>query len=100
MRWSCGRWPTEDDRPARSEPRVVPTPERARRGQRQEMRQIHGQGIDDGNRPAPVTKSHMDMNTKGLDPAGKPLHLFDEFGIALNGHHLCIPPVTEGMCSG
>src|SRR5258708_15957244 len=42
----------------------------------------------------------MDMNTKGLDPAGKPLHLFDEFGIALNGHHLCIPPVTEGMCSG
>jgi hypothetical protein len=42
----------------------------------------------------------MDMDTKCPDLAGKPLHLLDEFGIALNGRHLYIPPVTDGMRSG
>jgi hypothetical protein len=40
------------------------------------------------------------MHTKGLNPAGQPLHLLDEFRIALNGRHRCIPPVADGVCSG
>jgi hypothetical protein len=40
------------------------------------------------------------MHTKGLNPAGQPLHLLDEFRITLNGRHLCIPPLADGVCSG
>src|SRR5450755_754200 len=63
------------------------------------MRQIGSKGIHDRDRLAPVADTHMDMNAKSLNPAGKPLQLLDEFGIALNGCHLCVPPVADGMRS-
>ena len=42
----------------------------------------------------------MDVDTEGLDLAGKPLQLLDEFGIALNWSHLGISPIADGMRSG
>src|ERR1022692_105403 len=66
------------------------------------MRQICSKGIHDRDRLAPVADTHMDMHTESLNSAGKPLQLLDKFGIALNGCHLCIPPVADGMrsCTG
>jgi len=64
------------------------------------MRQIGGERIDDRNRLAPVADTDMNMNPECLNSAGQPLQLLDEFGIALNGRHLCISPVADGMRSG
>src|SRR3982074_812353 len=64
------------------------------------MRQVCSKRIDDGNRLAPVPDPHMDVNAECLAPAAQPLQLLDEFCIALNGSHLRISPVTNGMRSG
>src|SRR5215472_12095285 len=64
------------------------------------MRQVSGERIDDGNRLAPVPDADVDVDSECLDPSGQPLQLLDEFCIALNGSHLGISPVANGMRSG
>src|ERR1700744_3031604 len=51
-----------------AEPLVVPAPERARRCQPQEMRQVRSERIDDGNRLVPVADAHVDVHPECLDP--------------------------------
>src|SRR5260370_37959846 len=64
------------------------------------MGQVSSKRMDDGNRLAPVPEPHVDVDAECLDPAGQPLQLLTEFGIALNGSHLRISPVANGMRSG
>src|SRR5258708_40074679 len=64
------------------------------------MRQVCRKRVDDGNRLAPFPDPYMAMNSECLNPAGKPLQLLDEFCVALNGSHLGISPVANGMRSG
>src|SRR5258708_37922106 len=64
------------------------------------MRQVRSERIDDGIRLALVPDAHMDVDPECLDPAGQPLQLLDEFCVALNGSHLGISPVANGMRSG
>src|ERR1700678_1172584 len=73
----------------------MPAPERARRGQPEEVRQVRGERIDDWYRLVPVAYPNMNMHAEGLNPARKPLHLLDKFGVALDGRHRRIPPVTN-----
>src|SRR5581483_347229 len=86
--------------PARGETRVIAAPERARRGKREEVRQICGKRVDDWYRLRAVMYSHMYMHAEGLNPASKPLHLIDKLRIALDGRHRRIAPVAHRVGSG
>ena len=61
------------------------------------MRQVRGQGVDDGDDPLHVAYADVEVDAEGLDAAGQPLHLLDQFGIALHGSHHGVPPVADRM---
>jgi hypothetical protein len=100
VRRTRSRQITENDGPGRGEPGVLPAPERAGRCQREKMRQVRSKGVDDRHRLAPVAQPHVHMDAEGLDSPGEPLHLLDDFRIALYGRHPRIMPVAHGMRPG
>src|SRR5699024_9145507 len=98
-RWAGGRQGTEDDRPCRGQPGVVSSPKGTGSTQGEKMREVFRQCVDHRNGLVPMAHTHVYVDTAGEDPAGRPLHLFDEFSVALTGAQLLVPPIVHRVCT-
>ena len=77
-----GRQALEHLAAAGRQPGVVPLPVRARRRQRQEVRDVAGQRVDDGDRLLRRADADVHVDAEDLEPPGHPLHVVDQLGVA------------------
>ena len=73
----------EDLRARRRQARVAADPERRGRRQREEVRQVLAQRVDDGDRLVRRPDADVHVDAEDLQPAGQPLHPLDQLEVAL-----------------
>src|SRR3954453_541209 len=95
-----GRQSLEDLYPARRQPGVVTFPIRARRRERQQMREVELQRVRDHDRLLRRPDADVIMDPEDLEALGRPLHLLDELPVAGVGTDRLLVRMRERVASG